>query len=66
MYGGGSTTLGLVVTSAHARRAGVQNALADLLIKRVASAAGEGWMAVMYVHQSTCSRHDPRIVAKSL
>jgi hypothetical protein len=34
VYGGGATTLGLVVTSAHPRLAGVQNALADLLINR--------------------------------
>ncbi|MGH7638014.1 MAG: ankyrin repeat domain-containing protein [Gemmatimonadaceae bacterium] len=34
MYGGGATTLGLVVTSAHPRAMGVQNALADLLLER--------------------------------
>lgn len=34
VYGGGSTTLGLVVTSAHPRKAGVQLALADLLLER--------------------------------
>lgn len=34
MYGGGATTLGLVVTSAHPRAAGVQNELADLLLAR--------------------------------
>ncbi len=34
VYGGGATTLGLVVTSAHPRAAGVQLALADLLIER--------------------------------
>jgi hypothetical protein len=34
VYGGGATTLGLVVTSAHPRAAGVQHALADLLIER--------------------------------
>jgi hypothetical protein len=34
VYGGGATTLGLVVTSAHPRHAGVQNALADLLLDR--------------------------------
>ncbi len=34
VYGGGATTLGLVVTSAHPRSAGVQNALTDLLIER--------------------------------
>lgn len=34
MYGGGATTLGLVVTSAHPRHAGVQNQLADLLLAR--------------------------------
>ena len=34
VYGGGATTLGLVVTSAHPRLAGVQNRLADLLLER--------------------------------
>lgn len=34
VYGGGATTLGLVVTSAHPRHAGVQIALADLLLER--------------------------------
>jgi len=34
VYGGGATTLGLVVTSAHPRAAGVQNELADLLLDR--------------------------------
>jgi hypothetical protein len=34
VYGGGATTLGLVVTSAHPRQAGVQLALADLLLER--------------------------------
>jgi ankyrin repeat protein len=34
VYGGGATTLELVVTSAHPRLAGVQNELADLLIER--------------------------------
>jgi hypothetical protein len=34
VYGGGATTLGLVVTSAHPRAKGVQNALADLLLDR--------------------------------
>lgn len=34
VYGGGATTLGLVVTSAHPRAAGVQNDLADLLLDR--------------------------------
>ena len=34
VYGGGATTLGLVITSAHPRIAGVQNALADLLLDR--------------------------------
>ena len=34
VYGGGATTLGLVVTSAHPRHMGVQNALADLLLDR--------------------------------
>lgn len=34
VYGGGATTLGLVVTSAHPRQARVQNALADLLLDR--------------------------------
>jgi len=36
VYGGGATTLGLVVTSAHPRQAGVQIELADLLIDRSA------------------------------
>ncbi|MGH7474967.1 MAG: ankyrin repeat domain-containing protein [Longimicrobiales bacterium] len=39
VYGGGWTTLGLVVTSAHPRQAGVQNALADLLLERGARVA---------------------------
>lgn len=34
VYGGGATTLGLVVTSAHPRLAGVQEELADLLLAR--------------------------------
>jgi hypothetical protein len=34
VYGGGCTTLGLVVTSTPPREAGVQNALADLLLER--------------------------------
>ena len=34
VYGGGATTLSLVVTSAQPRLAGVQNALADLLLAR--------------------------------
>lgn len=34
VYGGGAMTLGLVVTSAHPRQAGVQNELADLLLER--------------------------------
>jgi hypothetical protein len=34
VYGGGATPLALVVTSAHPRAAGVQNALADLLLAR--------------------------------
>lgn len=34
VYGGAWTALGLVVTSAHPRRAGVQNELADLLLDR--------------------------------
>jgi len=34
VYGGGATTLGLVMTSAHPRRAGVQSDLADLLLER--------------------------------
>lgn len=39
MYGGGSTTFGLVVTSAHPRLAGTQNELADLLLARGARMA---------------------------
>lgn len=34
VYGGGATTLGLVVTSAHPRQASVQLSLADLLLAR--------------------------------
>ena len=34
VYGGGQTTLSLTVTSAHPRAAGVQDALADLLLAR--------------------------------
>lgn len=34
VYGGGATTLALVVTSSHPRAAGVQPALADLLLSR--------------------------------
>ena len=34
MYGGGATTLGLVITSAHPRAMRVQDALADLLLGR--------------------------------
>jgi ankyrin repeat protein len=34
VYGGGATSLELVVTSAHPRLAGVQNTLADLLLER--------------------------------
>jgi ankyrin repeat protein len=34
VYGGGATTFDLVVTSSHPRAAGVQNALADLLLSR--------------------------------
>lgn len=40
-YGGGSTTLGLVATSAHPRARGVQIALIDLLLARGASIDGE-------------------------
>lgn len=40
-YGGGSTTLGLVATSAHPRRAGVQIALIDLLLSRGAHIDGD-------------------------
>jgi ankyrin repeat protein len=34
MYGGGATTLGLVATSVHPQRAGVQQALMELLLRR--------------------------------
>ncbi len=34
VYGGGATTFGLTMTSAHPRLAGVQNDLADLLLER--------------------------------
>lgn len=37
MYGGGCTTLGLAATSVHPERAGVQNALMQILIDRGAS-----------------------------
>lgn len=48
VYGGGATTLGLVVTSAHPRQAGVQNALADLLLERGASLdPGIVWSCLM-------------------
>jgi hypothetical protein len=40
-YGGGSTTLGLVATSAHPRARGVQIALIDLLLARGAKIDGE-------------------------
>jgi hypothetical protein len=40
-YGGGSTTLGLVSTSAHPRARGVQIALIDLLLARGAQIDGE-------------------------
>ena len=40
-YGGGSTTLGLVATSAHPRKRGVQVALIDLLLARGANIDGE-------------------------
>jgi hypothetical protein len=39
VYGGGADTMGLVVTSAHPRAAGVQIALADLLVARGARVA---------------------------
>ncbi|MEZ4425141.1 MAG: ankyrin repeat domain-containing protein [Gemmatimonadota bacterium] len=39
VYGGGATTLGLVATSAHPRRRGVQNDLIDLLLERGAALA---------------------------
>jgi hypothetical protein len=41
VYGGGATTLGLVVTSAHPRAAGVQLELADLLLARGARLDGD-------------------------
>ncbi|MDE3173957.1 MAG: ankyrin repeat domain-containing protein, partial [Gemmatimonadota bacterium] len=48
VYGGGATTLGLVVTSAHPRAAGVQNALADLLLDRGARMhARVAWYCLM-------------------
>lgn len=40
-YGGGSTTLGLVSTSAHPRKRGVQIAMIDLLLDRGAKIDGE-------------------------
>lgn len=51
MYGGGSTTLGLVATSIHPAQAGVQEALIDTLLRHGASleapgSAGNGHSAV--------------------
>jgi ankyrin repeat protein len=40
MYGGGSTTLGLVATSIHPKNAGVQRALIDVLLAHGARATG--------------------------
>jgi len=42
MYGGGSTTLGLVATSIHPKRAGLQEALIDTLLARGARLDAEG------------------------
>jgi ankyrin repeat protein len=59
VYGGGSTTLGLVATSAHPRIAGVQQALMQLLINRGAQIerrdlAGNGQGAVMACLANGC------------
>lgn len=48
MYGGGATTLGLVVTSAHPRAAGVQIELTDLLLERGARLDDELPLAALY------------------
>jgi Ankyrin repeats (3 copies) len=48
VYGGHSTTLGLVATSLHPERAGVQKALMDLLLRHEASPAGA--VAPNYTH----------------
>ena len=48
VYGGHSTTLGLVATSIHPERAGVQEALMDLLLRHEASPAGA--VAPNYAH----------------
>ncbi len=48
VYGGHSTTLGLVATSLHPERAGVQEALMDLLLRHEASPAGA--VAPNYTH----------------
>jgi len=42
MYGGGSTTLGLVATSVHPKLAGLQDALIDTLLARGARLDGQG------------------------
>lgn len=47
VYGGGATTLGLVVTSAHPRAAGVQLDLADLLLARGARVGPESVRACL-------------------
>ena len=48
VYGGHSTTLGLVATSVHPERAGVQEALMDSLLRHEASPAGA--VAPNYTH----------------
>lgn len=59
VYGGGCTTLGLVATSAHPRKAGNQIALIELLLERGArlehpTAGGNGQGAVMSALANGC------------
>jgi ankyrin repeat protein len=55
-YGGGSTALGLVATSAHPRRAGLQIPLIDLLLTHGARIddADKGWTTVMAALANDC------------
>jgi hypothetical protein len=55
-YGGGSTALGLVATSAHPRRAGLQIPLIDLFLKHGAKIDGadKGWSTVMAALANYC------------
>jgi ankyrin repeat protein len=59
VYGGGATTLGLVATSAHPRKAGVQNALLQVLLDHGAAieqaqAAGNAQSAVQGALANGC------------